>query len=97
MVLSNYHCWFLQKGFSKQVGKSSKWWCIKLVPLCDRAEEYGPLFRIFVLHKCMVVPTSRGSMKVNVTYMSHSDVGKCYTQASTYRCILFHVYRDLIQ
>ena len=57
---------------------SSKWWRIKLIPLCDRAEEYGPLFRIFVLHKCMVVPTSRGSMKVNVTYMSHSEVGKCY-------------------
>ncbi|KAI0219320.1 Cholesterol 24-hydroxylase [Lamellibrachia satsuma] len=31
------------------------------------AEEYGPLFRIFVLHKCMVVPTSRTAIKEILT------------------------------
>ena len=38
------------------------------INLYGRAEEYGPLFRIFVLHKCLVVPTSRTAIKVLVTH-----------------------------
>ena len=53
--------------------------------LC-RAEKYGPLYRLFVFHKCMLMPSSHTMVKVSGRMDPCRHVHSCYTYICLPEC-----------